>query len=151
MAVATLEYEPRREFDTGRFVALYLQVLAWLSIGWMIVTPIFFDSLSLDPSFIFYFWAARALKRHSPIARAWVLGLGGLGLAICLIFLAIAIFHGTGGMTISLGRPIHHPAMWQVLVAFSVASTVIGIPFFVLLSKPARHQFAGIPARRDLS
>jgi hypothetical protein len=55
MPLATLDYAPRTEFDTGRFVARYLQVLAWASIVWMIARPIFRGSLHLDLSFIFMF------------------------------------------------------------------------------------------------
>jgi hypothetical protein len=73
MALATLDYAPRTELDTGRFVARYLQVLAWVSIASMIAGPIFFDSLYIDVSPFFLFWAASALKRRSPTARKWVL------------------------------------------------------------------------------
>src|SRR5438045_2943113 len=40
MPVTVLDYAPRREFDSGRFVARYFQVLAWLLIAWMIAAPI---------------------------------------------------------------------------------------------------------------
>jgi hypothetical protein len=50
MPLATLDYAPRTEFDTGRFVARYLQVLAWVSSASMIAGPIFFDSLYIDVS-----------------------------------------------------------------------------------------------------
>jgi hypothetical protein len=141
MAVAQLHYEPRRGFDAGLFVARYLQVLAWLSIAGIIAGPMFFDSFIFDPSFIFYFWAASALKRHSPAARLWVLLICGIGLAGCLLFLLIVIFSGTGGMTVSAGRGMHHPAWWQVLLAFLVGVGLVGIPFWVLMTKSARRQF----------
>ena len=84
MPLVILDYAPRTEFDTGRFVARYLQVLAWLSIGWMVASLIFYGSLRLDFSFVLLFWAAAALKRHSPTARKWVLALSGVTLAAAI-------------------------------------------------------------------
>ena len=115
MPLGTLDYAPRTEFDTGRFVALYLQVLAWLSIASMIAAPIFLHSLRIDLSPIFLFWAASALKRRSPTARKWVLALTGLMLGVLVLMLLWAVVAGTKGMTVSFGfGRIENPALWQV-------------------------------------
>jgi hypothetical protein len=45
MSPPTLDYAPRPEFDTGRFVAIYFQILAGLSVASMILEPI----LSMTP------------------------------------------------------------------------------------------------------
>src|SRR5688572_5111444 len=87
MPLATLDHAPSTEFDTGRFVARYLQVLAWMSIASMIAYPIFFNTLHIDLSPIFLFWAASALKRRSRTARKWVLALAGLMLGVLAIIL----------------------------------------------------------------
>src|SRR2546425_1047667 len=107
-----LDYRPRDEFDTGRFLARYFQVLACLSIAWMIAAPIFFNSLDLDVSPIFMFWAASALRRHSPTARKWVLGVTGLPLAVgTLLFLSVAFFGAKGISVAPGGPPINNPAV----------------------------------------
>jgi uncharacterized integral membrane protein len=132
------------DFDLGRFVARYLQVLAWLSIGWMIVEPIFFDSLDIDLSPIFLFWAASALKRRSQTARKWVMIIAGFLLSLIVLGLLWAVFGGTDGMTVSYGpRRIENPTLGQV-AAFAVTfAAVVGVPFAVLMSERARRQFRG--------
>jgi hypothetical protein len=135
------------DFDLGRFVARYLQVLAWLSIGWMIVEPIFFDSLDIDLSPIFLFWAASVLKRRSQTARQWVLALAGLLLSFIVLGLLWAVIGGTDGMTMSYGpRRIENPALWQVAAVAVPFAVVVGVPFAVLMSERARRQFRGDPS-----
>jgi hypothetical protein len=147
-----LDYEPRAEFDTGRFVARYLQVLAWLSIASMIATPIIFKSLYIDLSFIFLFWAAGPLKRHSVKARMWVLTISGLYLAFCAVFLLKVAFFGTAGLTIRFaGRNIQTPPLWLVLLVAVPICAVVSVPLFVLLSARARRQFGAIGGRRQKS
>src|SRR4051794_25318888 len=147
MPLATLDYAPRTEFDTGRFVARYLQVLAWLSIASMIAGPIFFDSLHIDLSPIFLFWAASALKRRSQTARKWVLAFAGLTLGILALMLIWAMVAGTNGMTVSFGTGrIKDPALWQVAAVAVLIALVVGVPFAVLMSERARRQFTGGPA-----
>ena len=142
MPLATLDYAPRTEFDTGRFVARYLQVLAWLSIASMIAGPIFFDSLHIDLSPIFLFWAAWALKRRSNTARKWVLALAGLTLGILVLMLIWAVVAGTIGMTVSFGTgQIRNRALWQVAAVAALIAVLVGVPFAVLISE--RRQFAG--------
>src|SRR4051794_12318866 len=136
MPLATLDYAPRPEFDTGHFVARYLQVLACLSIMSMIAGPIFFDSLHIDLSPIFLFWAASALKRRSRTARKWVLALAGLTLGVLVLMLLWAVVAGTDGMTVSYGRgQIKNPALWQVAVVAIPVAAVIGVPFAILMSE----------------
>ncbi|MDB5320014.1 MAG: hypothetical protein JWN40_1645 [Phycisphaerales bacterium] len=142
MPLGTLDYLPRTEFDTGRFVARYLQVLAWLSIASMVTGPIFFHSLHIDVSPVFLFWAASALKRRSRTARRWVLALAGLTLGFLVLMLGWAIVAGTGGMTVSLGAGrIANPALWQVAAVTVPIASVVGVPFAILMSKRARRQF----------
>lgn len=144
MPLATLDYAPRPEFDTGRFVARYLQVLAWLSIGSMIAGPIFFDSLRIDLSPIFLFWAASALKRRSQTARMWVLALAGLTLGVLVLMFVWAVVAGTDGMTVSFGAGrIKNPALWQVAAVAVPITAVVGVPFAILMSERARRQFSG--------
>lgn len=147
MPLATLDYARRTEFDTGRFVARYLQVLAWVSIASMIAGPIFFDSLHVDLSPIFLFWAASALKRRSRTARKWVLALAGLTLGVLVLMLVWAVIAGTDGMTISFGAGrIDDPALWQVAVVAVPIAAVVGAPFAVLMSERARRQFSSGPS-----
>lgn len=144
MPLATLDYAPRIEFDTGRFVARYFQVLAWLAIASMIAGPIFFDSLHIDVSPIFLFWAASALKRRSRAARKWVLAVTGLLLGTLLLMLLVALFKGTHGMTLSYGAgTMKDPALWQLAAFVLPMAAVLGVPFAVLMSEHARWQFAG--------
>ena len=146
MPLATLDYALRTEFDTGRFVALYLQVLGWVSIASMIAGPIFFDSLHLDLSPIFLFWAASSLKRRSSTARRWVLAIAGLTLGVLILMLVWAMVWGTNGMTVSLGTgEIKNPALWQVVAGVVPIGVLVGVPFAVLMSERARRQFGGRP------
>ena len=147
MPLATLDYAPRTEFDTGRFVARYLQVLAWLSITSMIAGAVFFDSLNIDLSPIFLFWAASALKRRSRTARKWVLALAGLTLGMLVLMLVWAMVAGTSGMTVSFGTSrIKNPALWQIAAVAVPIAVVVAVPFAVLMSERARRQFSGGPA-----
>jgi hypothetical protein len=146
MPLATLDYAPPTEFDTGRFVARYLQVLAWLSIASMIAAPIFFDSLRIDLSPIFLLWAASALKRRSTTARKWVLALAGLTLSALLLMLVWALVAGTQGMTVSFGTTrIQNPTLWQFAAVAAPIAVLVGVPFAVLISARARRQFANNP------
>jgi hypothetical protein len=137
-----LEYARGTEFDTGRFAAIYLRALGALDIVSMIVGWAFFDGCYLDLSFLFMFWAANALEQHSAVARRWVLGIGGLTLAISLFGLAYAAIHGTSGMTIRLGlKQIKDPPLWQVIGGGVAGISVEAVPLLVLLSPRARRQF----------
>ena len=146
MPVAPLDYAPRTEFDTGRFIARYLQVLAWLSIASMVAGPILFDSLHIDLSPVFLFWGASALKRHSRTVRKWVLALAGLTLAVIVLILVWATAFGTSGMTVSFGPSrIKNPELWQVALVAVPIVAVVAVPLAVLMSERARRQFAAVP------
>ena len=145
MSPVMLDYAPRREFDTGHFVARYLEILAWISIASMIAGPLFFDTLRIDLSFLLLFWAASALKRHSATARKWVLGIAGLCLVVSLLMLIWAAVFGTEGMTVSMGgRRTTNPPLWQVLLVSAPIIAIAGIPFGVLVSRRARRQFSPV-------
>lgn len=141
-SVKVLDYAPADEFDTGRFVARYLQILGWLSITFMIAAPLLFSRLHVDLSFIFLFAAAGGLKRHSNTARKWVLFFGGAILFLASAMVGKAIFFGTADMFISLGgTKIRDPKLWQVIAGAIALMIVVAIPFFILLSSRARRQF----------
>lgn len=144
MSPAILDYAVPTEFDTGRFVARYLQVLAWLSIASMVAGPILFRRFSVDLSFIFLFWAASALKRHSPAARKWVLGSSALFVVLLLGLLTQAVLFGTSGLFIVMGGlHIKNPSLWLLIVVLIPTVTIVAVPFVVLYSEKARRQFGG--------
>ena len=143
MPLDVLDYAPAAEFDTGLFVARYLQALAILSVAWMVAGPIFFDTFNLDFSPIIFLWCASALKRHSSIARKLLLVISGFGLLLCMYLAVHALAFGTQHLTVHLGRPIHNPALWQVLLVSISVAVIVGVPFVVLLTARARRQFAG--------
>jgi hypothetical protein len=147
----TLEYEPRPEFDTGRFVARYLQALGCLSIVSMVVSAAFFDSLRIDFMFLFLFWAAAGLKRRSPTARTWVVWISGLILAFCAGMLLWATVFGTAGMSVTLGRArTPNPPLWQVFVVTGLFAAIASPPFFLLRTAHARRQFdAGAKSKAE--
>lgn len=142
MPFNVLDYAPAKEFDTGLFVARYLQAFAILSVAWMIAGPIFFDSFELDLSPVVLLLFAFALQRHRPAARTWFLIFGGFGLLLCVYLIVHALVFGTQHLSVHLGRPIHNPALGQVFLASGTVGLVIGVPFAVLLSARARRQFA---------
>lgn len=146
MSLDVLDYAPAEEFDTGLFVARYLQALALLSVTWMIAGPILFDTFKLDLSPLVFLLFASALKRHSSTARKWLLVVGGFDLLLCLYLIVHALMFGTGNLTVHFAPPIRNPAMWQVFAISSAMAVIIGVPFFVLLSARARRQFGGGPA-----
>ena len=140
-----LDYQKRDEFDTGRFVARYLQVFAWLSIVCMAIEIIFRDSLQIDFSCVFLFWAASALQRHSPIARKWVLAISVFGVVVVLAMLVFAATAGTAHLSISVfGKRVKNPALWQVAMVCAPIWLAAAVPFFVLISRRARRQFAAV-------
>src|SRR4051812_14341140 len=130
----TLDYARRTEFDTGRFVARYLQVLAWLSVVSMLVS-LLRGSLHINLSPVFLFWAAAGLKKHSPRARLWVIWLDVLMLVgAAALFLWIAV-DGTAGTHLSLG-PIRrdNPPLWLCALALVPFLIICAIPLVVLMS-----------------
>jgi hypothetical protein len=141
MSQTILEYAPPKEFDTGLFVARYLQGAAFLSVLSMIADPIFFHTFTLDFSPIFWLWFASALKRHSPTARKLFLVFGAFGLCLCGYLIVHAMVFGTSHLTVHFGKPIHNPALWQVIVMAATVAIIIGVPFVILLSARARRQF----------
>jgi hypothetical protein len=127
--------------DIGKFVGRYFQVLGSLSVASMIITPIFFDSVHIDLSFIFLFWAAAYLIKHHPTARKWTIGVCGFVLAGLVAMLVYAAIAGTQGMTVTLGRRIEHPSMWHVALVACVLAALVGFPFALLLTPQGRREF----------
>jgi hypothetical protein len=146
-----LDYSPPPEFDTGRFAARYLQVLALLSIGSMLARAVFRDQFNLDLSFILLLWAASALKRRSQTARGFVLLFGGIGLAFCLFATIMMILSPRSGQRISFfGGLIKDAPLWMALSINFTVAVVIAIPFGVLLSPRAHRQFGAFLRRREV-
>jgi hypothetical protein len=127
--------------DIGRFVGRYFQALAWLSIALMIIRPIFFDTLYIDVSFIFLFWAAAYLIKHHPTARKWTIGVCGLYLAALVAMFVYAAIAGTQRMTVLLGTRIEHPSLGQVAAVACLSAVLVGFPFALLLTPQARREF----------
>jgi hypothetical protein len=142
MPLATLDYAPPAECVTGRFVARYLQVLAWFSIASTVAAPILFHSLDIDLSPILLFWAAHALKRRSRAARRWVLAIAGLVLVLVAFSFVRAIVAGTAGITVWLGtRKVSDPALWQLAAIVVPLAALAIVPLAVLMSERARREF----------
>src|SRR5258706_5537911 len=101
MSLDVLDYAPAEEFDTGLFVARYLQALAILSVAWMIAGPIFSNMFNLDLSPIILLWCASALKRHSSAARKCVLIFSGFGLLLWAYLVVYALVFVTDHLTVN--------------------------------------------------
>lgn len=127
--------------DIGKFVGRYFQVLAWFSIAWMVISPIFFDRVHVDFSFVLLFWAAGHLIRHNPTARKWTVGLTGFSVAVLVLMLGYAVISGTDGMTVTFGAPVEDPPLWMVAAIAGVLLALIAIPFCLLLTPKARQEF----------
>ena len=139
-----LDYAPADGFDTGLFVARYLQVIALLLVGWMVTGPVLFGRFTLDLSPVVLLLFASALKRHSDFARKWMLLIGGFGLLLCVFVVVQAFWFGTEHLSLNIvWTVIHHPAKWQVVAVSGAMAVVFGVPFFVLRSGRARRQFGG--------
>ena len=146
MTTKVLDYAPPPEFDTGRFVARYLQVLACLMVARMVGEPTFFDRLEIDLTFILLLWAASGLKRRSRTARGWVLAISGLFLSLSLylhVFMILSI--PAGRSTSFFGGMIKDPPRWVALLIQLGVIAVYAVPFGVLLSPRAQRQFGAIP------
>jgi hypothetical protein len=127
--------------DIGQFVGRYFQALGWLSIASMIISPIFFDALHIDLSFIFLFWAAPYLIKHHPTARSWAIGVCGFLLAGLVAIFVYATIAGTQGMTVTIGTRIESPSLWHVAAVNCVLAVLVGLPFALLLTPQARQEF----------
>ena len=127
--------------DIGKFVGRYFQVLAWLFIASMIISPIFFDRFHIDFSFILLFWAAGNLVRHNPSARKWTIGITGFSVAAIALMLVYAAIAGTDGMTVSFGARIEDPPFWMVAGVAGLLLVLIAIPTCLLLTPKARREF----------
>ena len=143
-AVGADVHSRRLPFDVGRFVGLYLQVLACVSLVSMAVDLLFFDRLHVDLSFLFFFWAGASLKRHSPTARRWVIGISGLAMFATLVMGLWAVTVGTSAITVTMGRRIDNPPIGYVAGVVSFLLLVAGIPFVLLLTRQARIEFTPI-------
>ena len=71
-----------------------------------------------------------------------MIGVSGVCLAVCLLIALKAVFFGTRGITVSIGRRIESPALWQVLLVCGIVAAAAAVPFFALTSRRARRQFA---------
>jgi hypothetical protein len=127
--------------DIGKLVARYLQAFAWMSVAWMIISPIFFDSFHLDLSVIFLFWAAAYLMQHDPTARKWTIGVCAFALALVVGMFIYAAVAGTEGMTVTIGRRIDNPSLGQVAVVSLIFAALAGLPLVLLLTPKARREF----------
>ncbi len=131
----------RGALDVGRLVGRYFQVLAVASVGWMIVSAVFFDRLSVDLTSIVFLWVGHHLVRHHRTARTLTLWIGGVGLAMMPVVVAVGAMVGTERMTISFGREIEKPTMRQVLAVAAALAVLVGIPMALLLTPRARREF----------
>ena len=127
--------------DIGKFVGRYFQVLAWLSIASMIISPIFFDSFHIDFSFILLFWAAGHLIRHNPTARRWTVGITGVSAAAIALMLGYAAIAGTDGMTVTFGTRVEDPPFWMIAGVAGVLLVLLATPLCLLLTPKARQEF----------
>lgn len=136
--------------DIGKFVGRYFQVLAWHLIVSMIISPIFFDSLNFDFTFILLFWVAHHLIRHNATARNWTIGITGFNAAVIALVLLYASLAGTKSMTVNLGgRIIENPSIGQVATVAIPLILLVGLPLGLLLTPKARREFgvvAGPPS-----
>ena len=101
--------------DIGKLVGRYFQVLACLSIASMVISPIFFDALYIDFTFILLFWAAGHLIEHNPTARKWTVRITGLGMVGVVLMLVYAAIAGTEGVIVSFGVRIEDPSLEHVM------------------------------------
>lgn len=108
----------------------------------MAVRLMFFDSLHIDLTILFYFWAGASLIRHSPTVRKWVIGFSGLMVFASLALALWAVAVGTEGMTVTIGRTIDNPPVGYVIGVAIILTIVAGVPFVLLLTSQAREEFA---------
>ena len=113
--------------DIGKFVGRYFQVLAWLSIASMVISPIFFDSLNFDFTFILLFWVAHHLIRHNATARNCTIGITGFYVALIILMLLNACLAGTESMRVTFGRRIiENPSFGQVATVAIALILLVG-------------------------
>ena len=103
-----------------------------------------FDSLHIDLTPIFLFWAAAGLKRHSRTARRWVLGVGGLAFAVISLSILWTVLVGPSGTGTYGRRRIEDPTVWQVLTIAVPCWIIVAVPLLVLASGRARRQFGSV-------
>jgi hypothetical protein len=129
-------------FDIGKFLGRYLQALACLSIGSMVVSAVLFDSLNVDFSVILVFWAAAYLIRHQPAARNWTIGFCSLILMTSIGLSVYAVIAGTDQITFRMGGiKFEHPAPLTISVISGITAVMVGLPLALLLTPQARREF----------
>ncbi len=136
----------RLRLDIGQTVGTYLQFLALLSVVSMFAGLLLSRGMHIDLSFIFFYWAGVYLKRHSPTARKWVLGISWLFVAAAMAMPLIAAFTGTDSMTVRIGLDrIQYPSIVQVFGVASIGALLAGIPGVLLLTRRAKWEFSPRP------
>lgn len=133
--------------DVGKFVGRYCQVVAWVLLGWIIYSAIFYDTFNLDLTFILMFMVARPLMRHSKRARKWTLVLCGLWIVMILGVLAGTLAAGTEGTEVTYGNMSkQEPSELEIVVVSLILLAVFAVPMVLLLTPQAKREFGVWPS-----
>lgn len=139
-----LNYDRQTPFIYGRIVAWYLIALGLASIGSTIVSAIFFDSLNIDFTFIFLFWAAYGLMKRSAVARKIVMVFSAI-LSLLIACLIVWKTFVPGGVRIHIGQyGIYDPSPALLLLVGGLMILFVSVPFIVLMPARARREFERI-------
>lgn len=140
-AIPTLDYASQREMNVGRFVGVYLQVLAIGGVVSMVVS-LLMDRAVFDPSPLLLWWAGSALKRRSEAARRWCLLIGRISFYGGAAMMLWGTVVGFSRVTVQLGSvSINDPPRWMIPLIAIPMLAIVGVPLFLLESKRAQRQF----------
>lgn len=129
-------------FDVGKFVGRYLQVLACFSIASMAASVLFFQTLVIDVSFIFFLWAGAYLMKHHPTARKWVIGVSALCVILSVAVIFDALVLGTDSVLVIIGRAVDDPALLHVVGIAACFILIASTPLILLLTRQAKNEFS---------
>lgn len=132
--------------DVGKLTGTYFLCLGWLMIGLILVRAIFYDALHVDASFALWLLLGTHLRKHSPSARKWTIGLTCIATFMCLVMMIIIV------VMYSMGEPLgiirfgeyvnDDPPLWMAMLEASVALLMVAVPLALLLTPQARREFA---------
>ena len=133
---------PQIPFDIGHALGCYSYFLATIAFAVIAYKMIVNNSLHIDLTFPFCFWAGHRLKKHCGTMRIWVLTLSFVYvLAMILAFGYLAITDSLHVDLRSLATGPWSPALGLSLLTCA-GSVLKPFPFLLLLTPRAQREFS---------
>jgi hypothetical protein len=116
----------------------YYRGMAWIALALCIVTIVripWTDSWRIDLSFIVWFWLGSALKRKSPTARKWAIGISSV------ITFSLSVLMLTGAGEANIRNQIYTSPDVQYYAICIGSILLLGVPGLLLIKRTAKEEF----------